>query len=112
MKKRFIKSQHEPKMITIRGEEYPALFSMGAMAEVEELTGLPYAVFFEKIANNESTIKQQAALVYACLRAGGTEVTMDDLMGLDLIKDFPAILTQIVALVGEQVPEGEGKNAK
>ena len=112
MKKRVIKSQHEPKLITICGEEYPAIFSMAAMAEVEETTGTPYAVFFEKLANNEGTIKDQIALVCACLRAGGTEVTPEDLMSLDLIHDFPAVLTQIVSLVGEQVPEGEGKNVK
>lgn len=109
MKKRFIKSQHEPKMITICGEEYPAIFSMGAMAEVEEMTGTPYAVFFEKLSKNEGSIKDQVALVCACLRAGGTEVAADDLMSLDLINEFPAVLTQIVSMVGDQVPEGNGE---
>lgn len=114
MKKRFIKSQHEPKMITICGEEYPAIFSMAAMAEVEEETGTPYAVFFDKMAKNEGTIKDQIALVCACLRAGGTEVTSAELMdSLDILNDFPAVLTQIVAMVGGQVPDGDGeKNPK
>ena len=110
--KRFIKSQHEPRMVTICGEEYPAIFSMAAMAEVEEQTGTPYAVFFEKMAKSEGTIKDQVALVYACLKAGGTEVTMEDLMTLDLVNDFPSVLGQIVALVGDQAPEGDGKNVK
>ncbi len=110
MKKRFIKSQHEPKMITIRGEEYPAIFTMAAMADIEEQTGTPYAVFFERLANNESTIKDQIALVCACLRAGGTEVTPADLMeSLDILSDFPAVLTQIVDMLGGQVPEGDGE---
>lgn len=109
MKKRFIKSQHEPRLITICGEEYPAIFSMGAMAEVEEMTGTPYAVFFEKLSKNEGSIKDQVALVCACLRAGGTEVAADDLMSLDLINEFPAVLTQIVSMVGDQVPEGNGE---
>ncbi|MBQ6536985.1 MAG: hypothetical protein IJI40_09450 [Firmicutes bacterium] len=114
MKKRFVKSQHEPKMIDIQGHKYPALFSMAAMAEVEELTGVPYAVFFDKLAKNEGTIKEQAALICACLKAGGTEVTLDEIMdSLDLINDFPAVLTQIVELVSKQAPEGEeGKNRK
>lgn len=114
MKKRFIKSQHEPKMITICGEEYPAIFSMAAMAEVEEATGTPYAVFFDRMAKAESTIKDQIVLVCACLRAGGTEVTPDELMeSLDIINDFPSVLTQVVAMVGGQVPEGDGeKNPK
>lgn len=110
MKKRFIKSQHEPKMITICGEEYPAIFSMSAMADIEEQTGIPYAVFFEKLASGESSIKNQVAMVCACLKAGGTEVTPEDLMdSLDIIQDFPAVLTQIVAMVGGQVPEGDGE---
>ena len=114
MKKRFIKSQHEPKMITICGEEYPAIFSMSAMADIEEQTGIPYAVFFDKLAKNESTIKDQVTMVCACLKAGGTEVTAEDLMdSLDIIHDFPAVLTQIVSMVGDQVPEGDGeKNPK
>lgn len=101
-------------MITICGEEYPAIFSMAAMAEVEEETGTPYAVFFDKMAKNEGTIKDQIALVCACLRAGGTEVTSAELMdSLDILNDFPAVLTQIVAMVGGQVPEGDGeKNPK
>lgn len=110
MKKRFIKSQHEPKMITICGEEYPALFSMAAMAEVEEQTGTPYAVFFDKLAKNEGTIKEQAIFICACLKAGGTEVTVKELMeSLDVINDFPDVLMQIVAMVGGQIPEGENK---
>lgn len=110
MKKRFIKSQHEPKMITICGEEYPAIFSMAAMAEVEEATGTPYAVFFDKMAKNEGTIKDQVALVCACLRAGGTEVTAADLMdSMDIINDFPDVLSQIVKMMGGQVPEGDGE---
>ena len=110
MKKRFIKSQHEPKMITICGEEYPAIFNMAAMADLEEQTGTPYAVFFEKIAKNESTIKDQVALVCACLRAGGTEITAEDLMdSLDILTEFPAVLSQIVEVVGGQVPEGDGE---
>ena len=114
MKKRFIKSQHEPKMITICGEEYPAIFTMSAMAEVEEETGIPYAAFFEKIANSSSTVKDQVALVCACLRAGGTEVTAADLMdSLDIINDFPPVLMQIITMVGGQVPEGsEGDGEK
>lgn len=110
MKKRFIKSQHEPKMITICGEEYPAIFSMEAMAEIEEQTNTPYGVFFDKMTKNECTIKDQIALVCACLKAGGTEVTSDELMSsLDFFKDFPAVLTQIVEMMGGQVPEGDGE---
>ena len=110
--KRFIKSQHEPRMITICGEEYPAIFSMAAMAEVEEQVGTPYPVVFDRMINNESTVKDQVALVYACLKAGGTEVTIEDLMGLNVVNDFPSVLSQIVALVSDQVPEGDGKKAK
>ena len=64
------------------------------------------------MAKSEGTIKDQVALVYACLKAGGTEVTIEDLMTLDLVNDFPSVLGQIVALVGDQVPEGDGKNVK
>lgn len=113
MKKRFIKSQHEPRMITIQGEEYPAIFSMAALAAVEEQTGVPYAVFFSKLANNEGSIKEQAILICACLNAGGTEVAVEDLMdSLDVINDFPDVLAQTVAIVSGQVPEGEAKNLK
>lgn len=114
MKKRFIKSQHEPKMITICGEEYPAIFSMAAMADVEEQTNTPYAVFFDRMSKNEGTIKDQIALVCACLKAGGTEVTPAELMeSLDILNDFPSVLTQIVEMMGGQVPEGDGeKNLK
>lgn len=112
--KKFIKSQHEPQMVNICGEEYPAIFSMAAMAQVEEETGVPYAVFFDKMAKGEGTIREQAALVCACLTAGGTEVTTDELLdSLDIINDFPAVLTQIVTMVGGQIPEGdEPKKAK
>lgn len=109
--KRFVKSQHEPRMIKIQGHSYPAMFTMAAMADVEEMTGLPYAVFFDRLTKNEGTIKEQASLICACLRAGGTEVDVDDLMeSLDILNDFPDVLTQIVALVSGQIPEGDGKN--
>lgn len=111
--KRFIKSQHEPKMITICGEEYPAIFSMAALAAVEEQVGIPYTQFFEKLSKNECTIKEHAALVCACLNAGGTEVTVEELMdSLNVLTDFPAVIAQVIALVGEQTPEGKAKKAK
>lgn len=115
MKKRFVKSQNEPKMITIQGEEYPALFSMAAMAEVEELSGTPYGVYFNKLAANETGIKDQLFLIAACLHGGGTEVTVEDLMeSLDFAHDFPAVLTQVMELVTIQTPEGDesAKNPK
>ena len=112
MKKRFVKSQNEPKMITIQGEEYPALFSMAAMAEVEELSGLPYGVYFNKLAANETRLKDQLFLVVACLHGGGTEVTLEDLMeSLDFAHDFPAVLSQVIEMATIQAPEGD-ENAK
>lgn len=114
MKKRFVKSNHEPKMIAIQGKEYPALFSMSALAEVEDLTDTPYLLYFDKLSKNECRLRDQIALIVACLHAGGTEVTIDDLMeSMDLMQDLPAVLNQVVEMVGNQIPESEkGKKRK
>ena len=110
--KRFIKSHHEPRVITIHGEEYPAIFSMAALAAVEEQAGIPYAAFFEKLGKNECTAREQAIFICACLNAGGTEVTVDDLIDSLDIQDFVDVLAAVAAMVGDQTPEGDGKNVK
>ena len=109
MKIKFVKSAAEPRPIKICGKEYPALLSMSAMAEIEEQTGMPYGKFFDKMGRSEATAKEQVAMACACLRAGGTEVKAEDLMGLDLVV-FGDVMNQLYDLVYAQMPEGDGKN--
>lgn len=103
--KQFKRSQNKPKNIIINGEEYPAIFTLGAMADIEEKTGIPYAKLFNRMAEGEGTIKEQAALVWACLQAGGTKVEFDDLVNSLDINQFADVLTQIMNIIGEQTPE-------
>lgn len=110
MKKKFSKKSIEPRPITIRGEEYPAMLSMAAMAEIEDETGQPFTAFFAKLSRNESTVREQLLFICACLHAGGTEVTMDDLFSLDALSDFPDVLNQIIGITNDQAPEGDEKN--
>lgn len=109
MKIKFVKSAAEPRLIKICGKEYPAILSMSAMAEIEEQTGKPYSAFFDAQARGETTVKEQIALICACLHAGGTEVKAEDLMGLHL-QEFANIMNQLYDLVENQMPEGDEKN--
>lgn len=107
--KQFKRAQIEPQTVTICGEEYPALFSLSAMADIEEQTGVPYTVLFTRMAEQQGTVKDQITIIWACLRAGGTEVDIEDLTASLDINELANALIQIMGLIDTQTPDGDGE---
>lgn len=105
MSKRF--KRPEPKKVKIQDEEYPVLFSLAALETMESELDVPFVKFFDDMAKGNVTPRQQAVFLRACMNAGGTEVTTEELLeGLSYV-DFADVLSQLLPAVSEQMPEAE-----
>lgn len=97
--------------ITIQGVEIPVIFSMKAFPFVEEAYGKPYHVFENdlnrmmlkgsvKIGKNETRLMY--ALIYAMVRAAGTETTPKELEGAIPISDIEGIFFTVLKIFNNQ----------
>lgn len=97
--------------IKIQGVEIPVIFSMKAFPFVEEAYGKPYHVFEHdlnkmmlkgsvKVGKNE--LRLMYALIYAMVRAGGTETTPKELEGSIPISDIEGIFLTVLNIFNNQ----------
>ena len=97
--------------IKIQGVEIPVIFSMKAFPFVEEAYGKPYHVFENdlnrmmlkgsvRIGKNETRLMY--ALIYAMVRAAGTETTPKELEGAIPIADIEGIFFTVLKIFNNQ----------
>ena len=70
-------------MISIGGVKYPAKLTNRAMIELEDITGQSYTVFLQKVEDGSAGICDVQTLLYAALKGGGVDVTLDDVLDSD-----------------------------
>lgn len=97
--------------IIIQGVEIPVIFTFKAFPFVEEAYGKPYHVF-EKDLNNMLTKGQirlgrnetrlMSSLIYAMVRAGGTETTPKELESAIPISDLTHIFDVVLRIFSDQ----------
>lgn len=111
----FKKSALKIRKMSIDGEEYPAIFSFAAIAEIEEKLKRPHAIFMDELANNTFSMPDFVTVLCCCLRAGGTEVEEADIMGSLTYADYTPLVNQLVDVLlggsGKGSKGGKGKNA-
>lgn len=72
--------------ITINGKTYPLRLTLGALAEIEEAFGGDFAALSERL--KEPRIADLLLVLYALVRGGGAEMTLELLKASDV--DFNA----------------------
>ena len=80
---KFEKRKLDPVLITLGGVEYPAKLTNRAMIELEDITGQSYTAFLEKVENGSAGILDVQTLLYAALKGGGVDLTLDDMLDAD-----------------------------
>ncbi|TYS14273.1 hypothetical protein FZC78_19140 [Rossellomorea vietnamensis] len=99
--------------ITIQGKSIPVVFTFRSFPYVEEAYGEEYEVFEQEInemlINNGGRIslgkketKLMHCLIYAMVRAGGTECTMQEIEGSIPLSDLPGIFQVALDLFSNQ----------
>ena len=102
--------------IKIQGVEIPVIFTFKAFPFVEEAYGKPYHVF-EKDLNNmmkkghlklgKNETRLMSSLIYAMVRAGGTETTPTELESSIPVSDLLGIFTVVLRIFGDQQFQAE-----
>lgn len=98
--------------ITIQGVELPVIFSMMAFPYVEEAYGKPYHVFEKdlhrmmknggKVRLGKNEMRLMYALIYAMVRAGGTECTPKELEGAIPLSDLQGVFQKVLDIFSNQ----------
>jgi len=97
--------------IRIQGVDIPVIFTFKSFPYVEEAYGKPYHVF-EKDVNNmlgkgklqlgKNEVKLMNALIYAMVKAGGTDCTPYELENSIPLSDLPGIFQVALDLFNNQ----------
>lgn len=98
--------------IKIQGAEIPIIFSMKAFPYVEEAYGKPYHIFEKdlnkmlsnggKVRLGRNEMQLMIALIYAMVRAGGTECTPKELEGAIPFSDLESIFQKVLDIMNNQ----------
>lgn len=98
--------------ITIQGVELPVIFSMMAFPYVEEAYRKPYHVFEKdlhrmmknggKVRLGKNEMRLMYALIYAMVRAGGTECTPKELEGAIPLSDLQGVFQKVLDIFSNQ----------
>ena len=96
------------KSIKIDGKDYPLVRDLSALMEYEELAGHG----LHERDKLFKTIRDKTYMFYACIKAGGTDITYNDFINLiknnpELIGDFVEILVELSG--GNEEPEKKSK---
>jgi len=97
---KFIKSNLDPVIIVINEVEYPAKLTFRALAELEEITETTFMRLFSKMEGSNLTAEELIKMTYVSLKAGGLDITLDDLFDNDFnVKSTNNMMTQIGKLL-------------
>lgn len=102
--------------ITIQGVEFPVIFTMESFMYLEEAYGKPYKSFEKELNKtlkngeielNQDMFKLAYALIYAMVRAGGTECTIEELKGAIPVLEIPDIFKKVMSIFTNQIFQKE-----
>lgn len=103
--------------IDIQGVEFPIIFSFIAFPYIEEAYGKEYTDFEREMREmledekglrmGRKEIRLMRVLIYAMLRAGGTETTMEELEGAIPVPDLPGIFQKALDIFSRQQAQKE-----
>ncbi|MCM3735603.1 hypothetical protein M3215_07160 [Bacillus cytotoxicus] len=97
--------------IKIQKAEIPVIFTMESFPYLEEAYGKPYHEFqkemhqmLEKgnVTLGKKETKLMYILIYAMVRSGGTECTLDEIKGAIPLNDLPDIFTSVFEIFNGQ----------
>ncbi|WP_406622161.1 hypothetical protein V6946_27565 [Bacillus sp. PPSBB_2] len=97
--------------IKVQGVDIPVIFTFESFPYVEEAYGAPYQKFEQEmngmlvkgqfsLGKNEA--KLMRALIYAMVRSGGTECTLDEIKGAIPMNDLPDIFIVVSEIFSGQ----------
>lgn len=97
--------------IQIQGVNIPVIFTMESFPFIEESYGKSYKKFEEELNSmmgggsfslNKKERKLMNVLIYAMVRSGGTETTLDEISGAIPLRDLPAIFETVIKIFSDQ----------
>lgn len=102
----------EAHTIRLGGETYPAKLSFRAIAELEDATGMTFAEINAEAMTG--TTKYTPYVIWAMLRAGGVECSVDDIMDYPLsgVAEIDELVGKTVEVTYEHLPEATEEVAK
>lgn len=110
----------EPSKVTIAGKIIPLLFNMRAAANMEQELDTPYPEIIAEIVGGEKEdgVKakpipwfRQAVIISCMIRAGGMEITAEQLMDSIHMSDAQELANAAIAEMIRKQPKGkEAKN--
>lgn len=120
--KDLIKLDDQQDIIKIRGIELPIAFDMRTFDYVEEAYGSSYTIF-EKDMNkmlssknvkvSSNVFKIMRTLIYAMVRAGGTECTPDELAKAIPLTEMPSVFESVLGVFqGQYFQPSDGEKIK
>jgi len=110
-------TQMEPTRVTMGDREIQLFFSMGAAAQMEKELDMPYHKILEELFQRHEEDQpepapmtwERQAVVIACLaRAGGEDISAEDVMGLHM-REFSALAQGAVKEILFKTPQGSKK---
>lgn len=111
---RFIKRESQSHVLKVAGAEYPAIYSMQAIAHLEEYTETHHLFTQQRLEMDVLTAKEVIGYCYGMMAAAGVEVDVNELAASISPADSADLIEQIKKIVTDQKSEPikETKNAK
>lgn len=112
---KFIRRETQERKLTIAGNDYPAIYSMQAIALMEEYTDMHHAYSEVRLSMDppRPLAREVVGYAYGMIRAAGVEVEPVDVANSILPAEEEQLILQIRKIVDDQkaVPS-KAKNAK
>ncbi len=111
----------EPSTVTINGTTFPLLFNMRAAASMERELDTPYPAIIKEIAGVEDedgnpgkpmSWNRQAVVIACMIRAGGVEITADQLMDCVHMTEAQELANAAMDEMLHKQPKGKEKAEK
>ena len=94
---KFEKSRLEPLKVDIGGVEYPVRMKISGMIEIEEILGESFFSAYNRFAVNNFGTNDIKVFLYAVLKGGGVDVSLDDLDDVDFTIDILTSIDDVVS---------------
>ena len=94
---KFEKSRLEPLKVDISGVEYPVQMKISSMMEIEEILCESFFSAYNRFAVNKFNTNDIKVFLYAALKGGGVEVSLDDLDDVDFTIDIIKSIDDVIA---------------
>lgn len=97
--------------ITIQKVEFPVIFTFESFPYVEEAYGKPYEEFEKELQEmlgksdlvmGEYEVRLMRVLIYAMMRSGGTECTLEEVKGSIPLHDLPNVFQAVINIFSNQ----------